>query len=113
MRLADFNVAKLSDEDVQFGMTRMKAACPARSSSRARSRRRTSSSSSSTSQQGLPEVEYFEDFYIQIAKNDSFSLFNRNEQYPILYADRARKRLVLARPYREPGETNVRARIQK
>jgi serine/threonine protein kinase len=64
-------------------------------------------------QQGLPEVEYFEDFYIQISKNDSFSLFNRNEQYPVLYADRARKRLVLGRPYREPSETNVRARIQK
>jgi serine/threonine protein kinase len=64
-------------------------------------------------QQGLPEVEYFEDFYIQISKNDSFSLFNRNEQYPVLYADRARKRLALGRPYREPSETNVRARIQK
>jgi serine/threonine protein kinase len=64
-------------------------------------------------QQGLPEVEYFEYYYIQISKNDSFSLFNRNEQYPVLYADRARKRLVLGRPYREPSETNVRARIQK
>jgi len=67
-------------------------------------------------QQGVPEVEFFEDFYIQIAKNGSFSLFNRSEQYPqypILYADRARKRLVLARPFREASETNVRARIQK
>src|SRR5262249_28497729 len=37
----------------------------------------------------------------------------RLDQYPILHADRARKRLVLGRPYREVNETNVRARIQK
>ncbi len=113
VRLADFNVAKLSDEEVQFGMTRMKAAVPGTLFFQSPEQETNILELLVNVQQGLPEVEYFEDFYIQIAKNDSFSLFNRNEQYPILYADRARKRLVLARPYREPSETNVRARIQK
>jgi serine/threonine protein kinase len=113
VRLADFNVAKLSDEEVQFGMTQMKAAVPGTLFFQSPEQETNILELLVNVQQGLPEVEYFEDFYIQIAKNDSFSLFNRNEQYPILYADRARKRLVLARPYREVSETNVRARIQK
>jgi serine/threonine protein kinase len=113
VRLADFNVAKLSDEDVQFGMTHMKAAVPGTLFFQSPEQETNVLELLVNVQQGLPEVEYFEDFYIQIAKNDSFSLFNRSEHYPILYADRARKRLVLARPYRELSETNVRARIQK
>lgn len=113
VRLADFNVAKLSDEDVQFGMTRMKAAVPGTLFFQSPEQETNVLELLVNVQQGLPEVEFFEDFYIQIAKNDTFSLFNRDEQYPILYADRARKRLVLGRPFREPSETNVRARIQK
>ncbi len=113
VRLADFNVAKLSDEEVSFGMTQMKAAVPGTLFFQSPEQETNILELLVNVQQGVPEVEYFEDFYIQIAKNDSFSLFNRNEQYPILYADRARKRLVLARPYRETTETNVRARIQK
>lgn len=113
VRLADFNVAKLSDEEVHFGMTQMKAAVPGTLFFQSPEQETNIIELLVNVQQGLPEVEYFEDFYIQIAKNDSFSLFNRNEQYPVLYADRARKRLVLARPYRELSETNVRARIQK
>ncbi|MBX3204135.1 MAG: protein kinase [Labilithrix sp.] len=113
VRLADFNVAKLSDEEVSFGMTQMKAAVPGTLFFQSPEQETNILELLVNVQQGLPEVEYFEDFYIQIAKNDSFSLFNRSEQYPILYADRARKRLVLARPFRETSETNVRARIQK
>jgi len=113
VRLADFNVAKLSDEEVHFGMTQMKAAVPGTLFFQSPEQETNIIELLVNVQQGVPEVEYFEDFYIQIAKNDSFSLFNRNEQYPILYADRARKRLVLGRPFREPSETNVRARIQK
>jgi len=113
VRLADFNVAKLSDEEVHFGMTQMKAAVPGTLFFQSPEQETNIIEILVNVQQGLPEVEYFEDFYIQIAKNDSFSLFNRNEQYPVLYADRARKRLVLGRPYRELSETNVRARIQK
>jgi serine/threonine protein kinase len=113
VRLADFNVAKLADDEVHFGMTQMKAAVPGTLFFQSPEQETNIIELLVNTQQGLPEVEYFEDFYIQIAKNDSFSLFNRNEQYPVLYADRARKRLVLGRPFREPGETNVRARIQK
>lgn len=113
VRLADFNVAKLSDEEVSFGMTQMKTSVPGTLFFQSPEQETNILELLVNVQQGLPEVEYFEDFYIQIAKNDSFSLFNRNEQYPILYADRARKRLILGRPFRETGETNVRARIQK
>jgi serine/threonine protein kinase len=113
VRLADFNVAKLHDEEVQLGMTQLKAAVPGTLFFQSPEQETNILELLVNVTQGLPEVEYFEDFYIQISKNDSFSLFNRNESYPILYADRARKRLVLARPYREPSETNVRARIQK
>jgi len=113
VRLADFNVAKLSDEDVNIGMTQMKAAVPGTLFFQSPEQETNILELLVNVQQGVPEVEFFEDFYIQIAKNDAFSLFNRNEQYPILYADRARKRLVLGRPFREPSETNVRARIQK
>ena len=113
VRLADFNVAKLSDEEVHFGMTQMKAAVPGTLFFQSPEQETNIIELLVDVQQGVPEVEYFEDFYIQIAKNDSFSLFNRDQQYPVLYADRARKRLVLGRPYRETSETNVRARIQK
>ena len=113
VRLADFNVAKLADEEVNFGMTQMKAAVPGTLFFQSPEQETNIIEILVNVQQGAPEVEYFEDFYIQIAKNDSFSLFNRSEQYPVLYADRARKRLVLGRPFRELSETNVRARIQK
>jgi len=113
VRLADFNVAKLADEEVHFGMTQMKAAVPGTLFFQSPEQETNIIELLVNVQQGTPEVEYFEDFYIQISKNDSFSLFNRNQQYPVLYADRARKRLVLGRPFKEVGETNVRARIQK
>ena len=113
VRLADFNVAKLSDEEISFGMTQMKASVPGTLFFQSPEQETNVLELLVNVTQGTPEIEYFEDFYIQISKNDTFSLFNRSETYPILYADRARKRLVLSRPYRETGETNVRARIQK
>ncbi len=42
-----------------------------------------------------------------------FSLFNRNEQYLILSADRVRKKIMLNRPFAESSETNVRGRVVK
>jgi serine/threonine protein kinase len=63
--------------------------------------------------QGSAEVEFFEDFYIQIEKNDTFMLFNHNEAYPILYADRARKKITLGQPFAGPSESSVRAKVQK
>jgi serine/threonine protein kinase len=62
---------------------------------------------------GSKEVEFFEDFYIDIFQNDTFAIFNRNEQYTIVAADRARKKILLDRPFNEPDEINVRARILK
>ncbi len=112
VRLADFNVAKVQDSDVSMGMTRLKSV-PGTLFFQSPEQETNTLELLVNVQQGSPEVEYFEDFYIQIAKNDTFSLFNRNEQYPILYADRQKKRLVLGRPYREQSEHNVRAKIQK
>jgi serine/threonine protein kinase len=64
-------------------------------------------------QQGSPEVEFFEDFYIDIHENDDFQIFNRLESYPILSADRARKKILLSRPFGEASESNVRAKVTK
>jgi hypothetical protein len=58
-------------------------------------------------------VEFFEDFYIDIHENDTFQIYNRNEQYVIASADRARKKLLLARPFAESSEYNVRAKVTK
>jgi serine/threonine protein kinase len=112
VRLADFNVAKLHDDDVNFQMTSLKSV-PGTLFFQSPEQETNVLELLVNVAQGSPEVEFFEDFYIQIAKNDSFSLFNRNDEYMILYADRAKKRLVLDRPYREPSEMNVRAKIRK
>ena len=112
VRLADFNVAKLRDEDVNFAMTQMKSV-PGTLFFQSPEQETNVIELLVNVVQGVPEVEYFEDFYIQIAKNDTFALYNRGENYPILYADRARKKLVLGRPYRDVSEANVRAKIQK
>ncbi len=112
VRLADFNVAKLHDDDVSIQMTQLRSV-PGTLFFQSPEQETNILELLVNVSQGSPEIEYFEDFYIQIAKNDTFSLFNRGEQYPILYADRSRKRIMLARPYRGPNETNVRARIQK
>ena len=112
VRLADFNVAKVLDDDVSLQMTQMKGV-PGTLFFQSPEQETNVIELLVNVQQGSPEVEYFEDFYIQIAKNDAFALFNRGEQYPILHADRARKKLVLGRPWREGSEANVRAKIQK
>jgi serine/threonine protein kinase len=112
VRLADFNVAKLHDEDVSFQVTRMKSV-PGTLFFQSPEQETNVLELLVNVQQGSPEVEYFEDFYIQIEKNDAFALFNRGEQYQILYADRSKKRIVLDRPYRDMTESNVRAKVQK
>ena len=112
VRLADFNVAKLHDDDVSFQVTQMKSV-PGTLFFQSPEQETNVLELLVNVQQGSPEVEFFEDFYIQIAKNDTFALFNRGEQYAILYADRDKKRLVLDRPYRDVTETNVRAKVQK
>jgi serine/threonine protein kinase len=114
VRLADFNVAKLHDEDINFQMTRasMKSV-PGTLFFQSPEQETNLIELLVNVTQGSAEVEFFEDFYIQIEKNDSFALFNRGDTYPILYADRAKKKIVLARPYRDGSESNVRAKVQK
>ncbi|WP_394839121.1 protein kinase [Pendulispora rubella] len=112
VRLADFNVAKVQDEELSIGMTRMKSV-PGTLFFQSPEQETNVIELLVNVTTGSPEVEYFEDFYIQIAKNDTFSLFNRGEQYPILYADRAKKKILLSRPWRESSESNVRAKILK
>jgi serine/threonine protein kinase len=114
VRLADFNVAKLQDQEINFAMTRtnMKSV-PGTLFFQSPEQETNVLELLVNVTQGSAEVEFFEDFYISIEKNDTFVLFNRNEQYPILYADRARKKVVLGRTYREASESNVRAKVQK
>ncbi len=112
VRLADFNVAKLHDDDVNFQMTSLKSV-PGTLFFQSPEQETNVLELLVNVAQGSPEVEFFEDFYIQIAKNDAFSLFNRGDEYTVLYADRTKKRIVLDRPYREPSEVNVRAKIRK
>jgi len=64
-------------------------------------------------QRGSREVDYFEDFYINISQNDSFQIFNRLERYRIASADRAKKKLLLEKPFEEPSEQNVRGKVTK
>jgi serine/threonine protein kinase len=114
VRLADFNVAKLQDQEINFQMTRtnMKS-IPGTLFFQSPEQETNVLELLVNVTQGSAEVEFFEDFYISIEKNDTFVLFNRNEQYPIMYADRARKKIVLGRPYRDTSESNVRAKVQK
>jgi hypothetical protein len=64
-------------------------------------------------ERGSNEIEYFEDFYIDVCENDHFSIYNRAESYAIASADRTRKRLILTKPFAEQSERNVRAKITK
>jgi serine/threonine protein kinase len=114
VRLADFNVAKVQDEDVNFQMTRAHMqAVPGTLFFQSPEQETNVLELLVNVTHGSPEVEFFEDFYIQIEKNDTFVLFNHNETYPILYADRARKKVMLGTPYLGQSESSVRAKVQK
>jgi serine/threonine protein kinase len=113
VRLADFNVAKILDRDPQMGVTRFAHGVPGTMYFQSPEQETNVLELLVNVEQGSTEIEYFEDFYINVAKNDSFALFNRNREYPVLYTDRARKRIVLKSAYLDPSETNIRARVQK
>ena len=112
VKLADFNVGKVADPDVDLSMTRFQAV-PGTLFFQSPEQETNTFDVLVNATQGSPEVEFFEDFYIDIYENDVFSLFNRNEQYLIVSADRVRKKIVLNRPFAEPSETNVRGRVVK
>jgi serine/threonine protein kinase len=114
VRLADFNVAKVQDADVNFQMTRAHMqAVPGTLFFQSPEQETNVLELLVNVTQGSQEVEFFEDFYIQIEKNDTFVLFNHTETYPVLYADRARKRITLGQAYKGPSESSVRAKVQK
>jgi serine/threonine protein kinase len=114
VRLADFNIAKLHDEEFNVAMTRTNMnPVPGTLFFQSPEQETNVIELLVNVVQGSAEVEFFEDFYIQIEKNDTFALFNRGEHYPILRADRGRKKIILGRPYREASESNVRAKVQK
>jgi serine/threonine protein kinase len=112
IKLADFNVGKVADPDLDVSMTRFQAV-PGTLYFQSPEQETNTFELLVNCTQGSPEVEFFEDFYIDIFENDSFALFNRNEMYSIAAADRTRKKILLNRPFAEPSEINVRGRVVK
>ncbi|HVK82526.1 MAG TPA: protein kinase [Kofleriaceae bacterium] len=112
VKLADFNVGKVADAELELSMTRFQAV-PGTLYFQSPEQETNTFELLVNCTQGSPEVEFFEDFYIDIFENDTFSLFNRNELYSIAAADRTRKKILLNRPFAEASEINVRARVVK
>lgn len=112
VKLADFNVGKVADPEHDQSMTRF-AAVPGTMYFQSPEQETNSLELLVNVTQGSPEVEFFEDFYIDIFENDTFGLFNRNEAYGIVAADRVRKKILLNRPFAEMSESNVRGRVVK
>jgi len=112
VKLADFNVGKAPDDDIDRRMTRAQSV-PGTLYFQSPEQETSNFELLVNVSQGSPEVEYFEDFYIDIFENDSFQLFNRFESYDIVSADRRRKKLYLSRPFGEQSEINVRGRVVK
>jgi serine/threonine protein kinase len=110
VRLADFSVAKM---DASAGITQFAHAVPGTMFFQSPEQEMHMLELLVSVEQGSAEVEYFEDFFINIARNDTFAIFNRPDEYVVLHNDRVRKRLVLHAPYREPSEKNIRAHVQK
>ncbi|HEY4244720.1 MAG TPA: protein kinase [Kofleriaceae bacterium] len=112
IKLADFNVGKVADPELDVSMTRFQAV-PGTLYFQSPEQETNTFELLVNCTQGSPEVEFFEDFYIDIYENDTFSLFNRNEMYSIAAADRTRKKILLNRPFAEGSEINVRGRVVK
>ena len=112
VKLADFNVGKVADPELDLAMTRYQSV-PGTLYFQSPEQEVNTFDVLVNVTQGSPEIEFFEDFYIDIYENDVFSLFNRPEQYLILSADRTKKKILLNRPFAEPSEINVRGRVVK
>ncbi len=112
VKLADFNVGKVNDPELDLAMTRYQSV-PGTLYFQSPEQEVNTFDVLCNATQGSPEVEFFEDFYIDIYENDVFSLFNRPEQYLITAADRTRKKILLNRPFAEASEINVRGRVVK
>ena len=112
VKLADFNVGKAQESSADLSMTQFQNV-PGTLYFQSPEQETNSFELLVNVQQGSPEVEFFEDFYIDIYENDTFQIFNRAEMYPIVSADRTRKKLLLAHPFGEASEHNVRAKVTK
>ncbi len=112
VRLADFNVGKIRDDAQDLSVTRLHGV-PGTLFFQAPEQETNAFEILVNVQQGSKEVTYFEDFYIAIAENDTFELFNRGKRYPVAGADLPKRRLYLARAFEDATENNVRAKIIK
>ena len=101
VKLADFNVGKVADADLDVSMTRFQAV-PGTLYFQSPEQETNTFELLVNTTQGSPEVEFFEDFYIDIFENDTFSLFNRNERYSIA-ARRSHAQEDPAQPRRSPS----------
>jgi serine/threonine protein kinase len=112
VRLADFNVGKMCEDAADLSLTRLQGV-PGTIFFQSPEQETNIFELLVNVQQGSREADYFEDFYMYITQNDSFQLFNRPERYQVAGTDRGRRKVLLATPFREPSETNVRAKIIK
>jgi serine/threonine protein kinase len=112
VRLADFNVGKLREDSESVSMTRLQTV-PGTLFFQAPEQETNVIEVLANVEQGVNEVQYFEDFYMYITQNDTFQIFNRNERYMVTGVDRERKKILLSSPFAEPTEHNVRAKIIK
>ncbi len=110
VRLGDFSAAR---RDHHEGVTRIGAAVPGTTYFQSPEQETNLIGLLVDVKQGSRDVEYFEDFFVDVAKNDTFALVNRDHEYVIREVDRAKKRIVLETPFAQASETQVRARVQK
>ena len=112
VKLADFNVGKAVDAEMDLSVTRVQSV-PGTLYFQSPEQETNSFEVLVNVERGSNEVEFFEDFYIDIFENDVFSLFNRPESYLISGTDRVRNKILLSRPFSEGSENNVRAKVTK
>jgi serine/threonine protein kinase len=112
VRLADFNVGKVKEEQLDLSMTQYQSV-PGTLFFQAPEQETNVLELLVNVHQGSMEVDFFEDFYMSISENDVFQLYNRRQRYPVMGADRQRKKLLLGTPFQEQSEVNVRAKIIK
>ncbi|MBT8495038.1 MAG: protein kinase [Deltaproteobacteria bacterium] len=112
VKLADFNVGKAADPDIAVSMTQYQSV-PGTLYFQSPEQETNSLELLVNTSQGSPEIDFFEDFYIDIFENDAFQLYNRPEIYRVASADRERKKVILDRPFAEASEVNVRAKVTK
>lgn len=110
VRLGDFSAAR---RDQNEGVTKIGAAVPGTTYFQSPEQETNLLGLLVDVKQGSRDIEYFEDFFVDIAKNDTFALVNRDHEYVIREVDRQKKKIVLEVPFAEASETQVRARVQK